>query len=280
MEDVKANVKVQMVMGELDPALKARACELAQEAIDGFHATNKGTPPPGYSPTSKAPLQSAPEIERKSAEPCNPAPKGDDGDGYTALGLIRNERQRQKSVEGWTDAHDDEHTDDGLACAAACYATPHDRREQHADDVPPFLWPWESDWWKPTPDDRIRELVKAGALIVAEIERLQRAGERTTLNTSVQSPAPIEQDAANVCDVTRGGFAELVGLYHRLEKRLDNEEQGRCAADEALRREVEALKEQQAKMLSQYEENFDAIEKQLDTTPAPAPKPAQRKDHT
>jgi len=32
--------------------------------------------------------------------------------------------------------------------------------------------------WKPTPDDRVRELVKAGALIAAEIDRLNyRAGE-------------------------------------------------------------------------------------------------------
>jgi len=37
-------------------------------------------------------------------------------------------------------------------------------------------WPWHPLQWKPTPKDRVRELVKAGALIVAEIERLQRAG--------------------------------------------------------------------------------------------------------
>jgi hypothetical protein len=29
--------------------------------------------------------------------------------------------------------------------------------------------------WKPSPDDRFRELVKAGALIAAEIDRLLRA---------------------------------------------------------------------------------------------------------
>ncbi|MEM5768085.1 MAG: hypothetical protein AAGU23_06610 [Bacillota bacterium] len=31
---------------------------------------------------------------------------------------------------------------------------------------------------KPTPDDRIRELKKAGALIAAEIDRLQRKEEQ------------------------------------------------------------------------------------------------------
>jgi hypothetical protein len=35
-------------------------------------------------------------------------------------------------------------------------------------------WPWDKGWWKPTPDNRIRELEKAGALIAAEIDRLQR----------------------------------------------------------------------------------------------------------
>lgn len=31
----------------------------------------------------------------------------------------------------------------------------------------------ETKWRKPTPDDRVHELVKAGALIAAEIDRLQ-----------------------------------------------------------------------------------------------------------
>ena len=38
------------------------------------------------------------------------------------------------------------------------------------------IWPWNLIWWKPTPNDRIRELVKAGALIAAEIDRLQAGG--------------------------------------------------------------------------------------------------------
>ena len=34
------------------------------------------------------------------------------------------------------------------------------------------MWPWNGSYWKPTPDDRIKELTKAGALIAAEIDRL------------------------------------------------------------------------------------------------------------
>lgn len=37
----------------------------------------------------------------------------------------------------------------------------------------PSGWPWERRDWKPTPDDRVRELVKAGALYVAEAERIR-----------------------------------------------------------------------------------------------------------
>jgi hypothetical protein len=37
------------------------------------------------------------------------------------------------------------------------------------------LWPWHDDWWKPK--DRRRDLIRAAALIVAEIERLDRAAK-------------------------------------------------------------------------------------------------------
>jgi len=95
---------------------------------------------------------------------------GEEPDGAT---LIAIERARQCIEEGWTPQHDDGHTAGELAKAAACYATPPDART----DVYGFLWPetWDAPtWWKPTPDDRIRELVKAGALIAAEIDRLRR----------------------------------------------------------------------------------------------------------
>lgn len=78
------------------------------------------------------------------------------------------ERQRQVTAKGWTPEHDDEYQHCEMAVAAACYIM--------ADDDPradvPELWPWPSEWWKPT--DVRRDLVKAGALILAEIERLDR----------------------------------------------------------------------------------------------------------
>jgi hypothetical protein len=89
----------------------------------------------------------------------------------TGAERIAAERQRQVEREGWTPEHDDRHADEELARAAACYATP----RLLGGSLPPQDWPWAVKWWKPTPDDRIRELEKAGALIAAEIDRLQRA---------------------------------------------------------------------------------------------------------
>lgn len=95
----------------------------------------------------------------------------------TGIELIAEERQRQIKVEGWTKEHDAEHTDGSLASAAVCYAIPSEYR--HYSYCPlrkarvPDFWPWDKKWWKPCPKNRIRELVKAGALIAAEIDRLQ-----------------------------------------------------------------------------------------------------------
>jgi hypothetical protein len=93
--------------------------------------------------------------------------------------LIAAERVRQFREEGWTAEHDAlEHSLGSLARAAMCY-TCHPREGErlyvdvrYADGRPPESWPWDPSWWKPSPDDRVRELVKAGALIAAEIDRL------------------------------------------------------------------------------------------------------------
>lgn len=96
----------------------------------------------------------------------------------TGLDLIAEERNAHLSREGWTAERDDAYIDEQLAEAAACYATPfHDRPFSVRDGQLPLIWPWEKKWWKPTPENRIRELQKAGALIAAEIDRLLRAEE-------------------------------------------------------------------------------------------------------
>jgi len=93
----------------------------------------------------------------------------------TGAQLIAEERERQISQEGWTLAHDDGHDMAQLSGAAACYAIAGNEAAMgntiHAPM--PGLWPWSESWWKPSADP-IRNLTKAGALIAAEIDRLQR----------------------------------------------------------------------------------------------------------
>lgn len=79
------------------------------------------------------------------------------------------ERQRQVAAEGWTASHDDEYQNSELADAAACYAI-HAHNQGFST---PAHWPWPPTWWKQT--NPRRDLVKAGALILAEIERIDRA---------------------------------------------------------------------------------------------------------
>jgi hypothetical protein len=91
--------------------------------------------------------------------------------------LIAKERQRQVEKEGWTQAHDAEHDRGEILSAGIAYATmardqAHHGKHADSDLVRDMNWPWHSAWWKPDPDP-IRNLVKAGALIAAEIDRLQ-----------------------------------------------------------------------------------------------------------
>lgn len=90
-------------------------------------------------------------------------------DKKTGVGLIFLERQRQLQEEGWSKEHDSKYQNQELAAAAAAYATPETLRSYGPDGLPP-TWPWAEEWWKPEPQDRIRELVKAGALIAAQID--------------------------------------------------------------------------------------------------------------
>ncbi|EPL8454522.1 LysM peptidoglycan-binding domain-containing protein [Pseudomonas aeruginosa] len=88
---------------------------------------------------------------------------------------VQAERRRQITAEGWTPEHDDEHADGQMARAAACYAlagssAPNDGT---AALLVSLAWPWDEQWWKPTTVRR--DLVKACALALAEIERLDRA---------------------------------------------------------------------------------------------------------
>lgn len=91
---------------------------------------------------------------------------------------VQSERRRQITAEGWTPEHDDEHACDEIAAFACFYAMPPAARDWDAsstgygDTLGEAILP---EGWEPKTGDRRRELVKAGALILAEIERLDRA---------------------------------------------------------------------------------------------------------
>ena len=102
----------------------------------------------------------------------------------TGTEMIAVERLRQIEQEGWTPEHDAEHDDRALLCAARCYVVaaewagfinmPQPMPKWARDQAAPWLW--DEEWWKPS-DDPVRNLVKAGALIAAEIDRLHRRKE-------------------------------------------------------------------------------------------------------
>jgi len=100
------------------------------------------------------------------------------------------ERHRQISVEGWTPEHDDKHTDRSLLRAAIAYAISAATEAYSTANPISGWWKWSSDWWKPT--DRRRDLVKAAALIIAEIERMDRAsGNISTVDDRLAIGAPV-----------------------------------------------------------------------------------------
>lgn len=96
--------------------------------------------------------------------------------------LIAEERQRQIDVEGYSKEHDSQHKVSEFISAAGSYthsAVMHALKEEGATNDAltngiPFLkksFVWGYDAFKPT--NCLRDLIKAGALIAAAIDRLQ-----------------------------------------------------------------------------------------------------------
>jgi hypothetical protein len=110
--------------------------------------------------------------------------------------LIETERVRQIREEGWTAKHDDSHVKGELAEAASSYADLAAYQSQvpaaAIDQRRPMGWPFESKWWKPS-SDPLRNLIKAGALIAAEIDRLIRLDAQPQMVINIlPNPQPTE----------------------------------------------------------------------------------------
>jgi hypothetical protein len=128
-----------------------------------------------------------------SVEKLNNAKPALNGEENTAAARdVLAERRRQIVVEGWTAEHDDANQIGELATAAGCYAVYSESCPETGN--PPARWPFHKNWWKPSKDTR-RNLVKAGALILAEIERLDRlaANPRTITVNGIEVPEPLRK---------------------------------------------------------------------------------------
>ncbi|AZE47177.1 hypothetical protein C4K04_1487 [Pseudomonas chlororaphis] len=93
-----------------------------------------------------------------------------------SLQSVLAERIRQIQIHCFYPEQDEEFVDGDLAIAAACYATEafaQATETEGAMRIAPESWPWMAVTWRPR--DQRRNLVKAGALILAEIDRLDRA---------------------------------------------------------------------------------------------------------
>lgn len=95
---------------------------------------------------------------------------------------IHRERERQYTHKWHSNEEDDKHTEGQLAKAASCYAAGETvyridflcyGRDFNPKPSIKDLWPWAGCWWNPK--TRRDDLIRAAALIVAEIERLDRA---------------------------------------------------------------------------------------------------------
>lgn len=107
------------------------------------------------------------------------------------LKAIQNERERQNKL-GYTPENDLRYTAHQLARASAAYTlAAYDRMGSYIlgrkegggyglPGQPSPVWPWGAELFKPHPNNRLRELVKAGALLYAEYERVSGCFDRST----------------------------------------------------------------------------------------------------
>jgi len=144
-----------------------------------------------------------PILVETGSGPQSPAAKEDLGDGRwadvdpdtiaratlnAAAWDVLTERRRQVEQEGFTPEEDDLYGESfALAKAAGCFALAAGAGNHTADRVVRQFWPstWDPKWWKRTTPRR--DLVKAAALLLAEIERIDRA----------EAAAQAEADAAD-----------------------------------------------------------------------------------
>lgn len=98
-----------------------------------------------------------------------------------AINDVLAERERQKNIKGYSTDHDDAYEQNELVRAASGYVDHVVGRswvfedfgpEAYQDDDAPEFWPWADGFWNPKSPRE--DLVRATAILIAEIERLDR----------------------------------------------------------------------------------------------------------
>ncbi len=174
----RADMRAALVSALAEPAAEIERCPVCDEP---FKAGDIYASDIELMTCHAACLEGAPVVDMDTGEPVEGPidtftfePDGDANpirEAETAAARdVLTERRRQIEAEGWTPEHDNVHSGGQIAAAAACYAA---ATLSPDCDVSAWLWPWGAEWWKPS--DPRRNLVKAGALILAEIERRDRA---------------------------------------------------------------------------------------------------------
>lgn len=149
----------------MSTARNARLQAMASEAIDQYNAEVAGGGEPQFPQWARDVLDMLDELSKAQMGRAQAAQAAMTAAARDVLA----ERRRQVEQEGWTPERDNAYDAGELSLAAACYALAGDG--PHA--TVPEDWPWDYGWWKPSSDRR--NLVKAGALILADIERIDRA---------------------------------------------------------------------------------------------------------
>ena len=124
------------------------------------------------------------------------------------------ERHRQVIEEGWDADHDAQHEPGELASAGSAYGVNAAHVLQGMSPIDskhelPVGFPWDEEWWKPK--DVRSDLVRAAALLIAEIDRLDRAASDQMAitpdwlrNKSANDPDPEICEAGNPAEDTPG----------------------------------------------------------------------------
>ena len=107
-----------------------------------------------------------------------------------AVRLVEAERHRHFR-RGYDAAHDDQFWRGELVDMAGWWLHP---------DSSIVDWPWDDDW--PEHGERVDDLIKAAALIVAEVDRRIRDGEQPTAGTG-RDEAPSTSDTTQVVTAAR-----------------------------------------------------------------------------